>query len=70
MAVALRFGIVILQSEWTGGAAYVESDLNGSGKVTEARMLYFSLRYCCSEVYSARRKDFFQASKESIELIL
>jgi len=39
MAVALRFGIEILQSDWTGDAACVDSDLNGFGEVAEARML-------------------------------
>ena len=58
MAVALMFGIVILQSDWTGDPAFVDSDLNGFGEVAEAGMLSFSVRYCCAEVYSARRKDF------------
>ena len=61
MAVALRFGIVFLLSDWTGDAAYVDSCLNGFGEVVEARMLQFSVRYRCTEVYSARRKDFLQA---------
>ena len=39
MAVALRIGIVILQSDWTGDAACIDSDLNGFGEVAEARML-------------------------------
>ena len=39
MAVVLRFGNIILQSDWTGDAAYVDSDLNGFGEVAEARML-------------------------------
>ena len=39
MAVALRFGIVILQSDWTGDAACVDSDLNGFGEVAETGML-------------------------------
>ena len=39
MAVALRFGIAILQSDWTGDAACVDSDLNRFGEVAEARML-------------------------------
>ena len=70
MAVALRFGIVILPSGWTEDAAYVDSGLNRCGEVAEARMLSFSVRYCCTEVYSARRKYFFQAIKKATDLIL
>ena len=63
MAVALRFGLVILQSGWAGDAAeyYVASNLNALGEVAEVRMLWFSVWYCCTEVYSVRRKYFFQA---------
>ena len=40
MAMALTFGIVILQADWTGDAAFfVDSDLNGFCEVAEARML-------------------------------
>ena len=39
MAVALRFDIVILQSDWIGEAACVDYGLNGFGEVAEARML-------------------------------
>ena len=41
MAVALRFGLVILQSGWAGDAAeyYVASNLNALGEVAEARLL-------------------------------
>ena len=66
MAVALTFAIVILQSDQTGDAAFVDSDLNGFGEVAEARMLYFCVWYCCTGVYSARGKYFFQAIEEAM----
>ena len=62
MAMALTFGIVILQADWTGDAAFfVDSDLNGFCEVAEARMLWFSVRYCCTEVYSARKRLFLSS---------
>ena len=39
MAVALRFGTVIVESDWSGDAVYVGSDPNGFGEVAEAQML-------------------------------
>ena len=50
MAVALRFGIVILPSDWSGDAAYVHSDLNGFGDMAEARMLYIVPSLCGTAV--------------------
>ena len=35
----LTFGVVILQSDQTGDAAFVDSGRNGFGEVAEARML-------------------------------
>ena len=62
MAVALRFGIVILKSDWTGQAPCVDSDLNGFGEVTEARMLKFSVRRCILQ----EEKTFFKQFKKPL----